>query len=327
MAWLTRGAEEIGPNPKINNLVRSYTEAKYDIIWILDANTHVPPSTLSHSVDTFVSSAHVPRPVQLIHHLPLCVISRPLEKANWGAMLEETYLSTSHAKFYVSINRFGIAPCVMGKSNLFYKPSLGKATGGEGLAKFAKYIAEDHLIADALWYRTPNPGANHAMTRDVARQPVQKETLRTYFERRIRWIRVRKYMVTSATLVEPCTECFLASAYGSFALHALFGYAWKRVALCHVLIWFMLDLYQFHILQSSSGEPGLDDETPEFARGSRPWTLRKLRMFIICWLIRESTCLLIWIVAMFGNPVVTWRNRQFKVMRDMTVVEIRQSES
>ena len=322
------GAEEIGPNPKINNLVRSYAAAKYDTIWILDANTYLPPNTLRHSVETFLESSFSYRPIQLIHHLPLCVISRPEEDAAWGALLEEIYLSTSHAKFYVSINRIGIAPCVMGKSNLFHKSVLDNATGSQGLAKFANYIAEDHLIADTLWYKTPNPGPNHAMTSDVARQPVQQESLTTYFERRIRWIRVRKYMVTSATLIEPFTECFLAGLIGSFALHTIYDVSMRRAYFWHVLIWLMVDLFQYYTLHCNSAvdllsNDGIDDDTPEFARGNRSWNVKRLGMWFVCWFIREVTCLPIWIVAMCGQSVVTWRNRKFMVRRDMTVVEIR----
>jgi ceramide glucosyltransferase len=318
------GAEEIGPNPKINNLIRSYSLAKYDTIWILDSNTHVPPNTLRHSIQTFLDSECTPRPIQLIHHLPLCVISRPTEKTAWGALLEEIYLSTSHAKFYVSINRFGIAPCVMGKSNLFHKSSLDRATGSQGLAQFAQFIAEDHLIADTLWYHTPNPGPNHAMTADAARQPVQLESLATYFERRIRWIRVRKYMVTAATLIEPFTECFVAGLVGSFSISTIFGLKMRGIYFLHVAIWLLIDLYQFHTLQCNFAVDMLpDDETPEFARGNRAWSFKGLGRWLVCWSIRESTCLPIWIVAMFGQPVVKWRNRKFRVRRDMTVDEIR----
>ena len=316
------GAQEIGPNPKINNLVRPYSAAKYDTIWILDANTYVPPNALRHSIETFLKSSLTNRPIQLIHHLPLCVISRPEEKAGWGALLEEIYLSTSHAKFYVSINRFGIAPCVMGKSNLFHKSVLDGATSGQGLEKFANYIAEDHLIADTLWYHTPNPGPNHAMTRDVARQPVQHESLATYFERRIRWIRVRKYMVTGATLVEPFTECFVAGMIGAFSLHTLFEASVGRIYFWHVIIWLAIDLSQFYTLHCNSAVDLLD-ETPEFARGSRSWDWKKLAVWFVCWFIREVTCLPIWIVAMCGQSVVKWRNRKFVVRRDMTVIEIR----
>jgi ceramide glucosyltransferase len=260
----------------------------------------------------------------LIHHLPLCVISRPNEETAWGALLEEIYLSTSHAKFYVSINRFGIAPCVMGKSNLFYKSSLDRATGSQGLAKFAHFIAEDHLIADTLWYQTPNPGPNHAMTVDAARQPVQLETLATYFERRIRWIRVRKYMVTSATLVEPFSECFLAGFIGSFALHTLFNLSMSKIYFWHLLVWLGIDLFQFYTLHSNAAVDLLsNDETPEFARGDRSWTVKRLWLWFVCWFIREVTCLPIWIVAMCGQSVVKWRNQKFVVRRDMTVVEIR----
>lgn len=319
----TTGAEEIGPNPKINNLVRSYAAAQYDTIWILDANTHVPPNTLRHSVDIFRESDHSPRPIQLIHHLPLCVVSRPDEYAAWGALLEEVYLSTSHAKFYVSINRFGIAPCVMGKSNLFHKSSLDFATGSQGLAGFAQFIAEDHLIADALWYRTPNPGPNHAMTADAARQPVQLESFAAYIERRIRWIRVRKYMVTSATLVEPVTECFLSGLIGSYSLHSLFAFSMSKVFLWHILTWLTVDFFQFYTLHSNFVADLLPDNgTPEFATGNRSWNAKRLGMWLICWLIREATCLPIWLVSMCGHSVVKWRNRKFRVRRDMTVVEI-----
>jgi ceramide glucosyltransferase len=212
----------------------------------------------------------------------------------------------------------------MGKSNLFRKSALDAATGRNGLAQFAKFIAEDHLIADTLWYRTSHPGGNHAMTGDTARQPVQLESLGTYFERRIRWIRVRKYMVTSATLVEPFTECFVAGLVGSFAFSSLFGLRMRGVYFVHVMIWLLIDMYQFYTLQGNSAVDLLpDDRTPEFARGDRKWSVRGLGRWLICWFIRELTCLPIWIVAMFGRPVVKWRNRKFVVRRDMTVDEIR----
>ena len=284
----------------------------------------MPPNTLRHSIDVFLEACHTIRPIQLIHHLPLCVISHPTEKVGWGALLEEVYLSTSHAKFYVSINRFRIAPCVMGKSNLFRKSSLDRATSDRGLARFAQFIAEDHLIADTLWYQTPNPGPNHAMTEDVARQPVQNETLGTYFERRIRWIRVRKYMVTSATLIEPFTECFLSGFIGSFSLNSLLGFEFMTVYLAHTLIWLSLDFIQFYTLHSNAAVESVQDgETPEFARGERAWNLKSLGMWLVCWFVREVTCFPLWIVAMCGRSVVKWRNRKFVVRSDMTVSEIK----
>ena len=327
------GEENVGPNPKVNNLIRSYAAAKYDIIWILDANIHIPPYTLQHSVDTFFESNFSPRPILLIHHLPLCVLSRPQDSPGWGARLEELYLSTSHAKFYVAINKFAIAPCVMGKSNLFRKSMLDQATYGAGLAKFGNFIAEDHLIADTLWYHTPNPGPNHAMTVDVARQPVQQETFRTYVERRIRWIRVRKYMVTSATLIEPFTECFLSGFLGAWASHTLFPTlvpSTRRFLFWHILFWCCIDFFQYYTLQCNSTPVEDGDaavvEAPEFARGQRKgkWGFRRFGTWIICWVIRESTCLPIWIVAMVGRPIVTWRHQRFMVRQDMTVVEIPQ---
>jgi len=212
----------------------------------------------------------------------------------------------------------------MGKSNLFRKSSLEQATSGAGLAKFADYIAEDHLIADALWYHTPNPGPNHGMTKDAARQPVQHETLSTYFERRVRWLRVRKYMVTSATLIEPFTECLLSSLYGSWTLSTLFGFEMRRIMMWHIFIWLCIDLWQFYTLHCNADVDLLPNgETPEFARGARRWNGKSFLRWLVCWIVRETTCLPIWIVAMCGQSVVKWRNRKFVVRSDMTVIEIR----
>lgn len=138
-------------------------------------------------------------------------------------------------------------------------------------------------------------------------------------------------MVTSATLIEPFTECFLAGFLGALSLHTLIPTvvtSVRRFLFWHIFIWWAIDLRQYYTLQCNS-QPDLDvgDEAPEFSRGQQRgfWEVKRLGMWIVCWVIRESTCLPIWIVAMAGQSVVKWRNRRFLVRRDMTVVEIPES--
>ena len=44
-----------------------------------------------------------------------------------GANLDEMFLHTSHAKFYVLLNNLAIAPCVNGKSNMYRRSDLDQS--------------------------------------------------------------------------------------------------------------------------------------------------------------------------------------------------------
>ncbi|EOD51211.1 putative ceramide glucosyltransferase protein [Neofusicoccum parvum UCRNP2] len=150
-----------------------------------------------------------------------------------GGRLEELFMSSSHAKFYTAINTVLIAPCIVGKSNMFRRSHLNALTGplpaqAEGIDFFSENICEDHLIGDRLWKQAiPAEKAGerwgkHALVfGDLAIQPMAGMSVREYVARRVRWLRVRKFTVTLATLVEPGTESFLCSLYGAFAVTTL----------------------------------------------------------------------------------------------------------
>ncbi|KAN0062600.1 Ceramide glucosyltransferase [Thecaphora frezii] len=127
------GDEEAGVNPKINNLVRPYAQARFDILWVVDSQVSSPPGALARAVDELsrTHDQHRPLPtwlkrkphgtrVGLVHHVPLAV----LPGDGWGSHVERVFLSTTHAKMYLAINAFAIDSCVMGKSNMYRKSDL-----------------------------------------------------------------------------------------------------------------------------------------------------------------------------------------------------------
>ena len=125
-----------GPNPKVNNLAKGFLQAKYDIIWIMDANVWASSNILVNSIKglqaNLIDSGRKntsDRKVKLIHHVPLAVSinESPSLMNKIGAKLDEMFLFSSHLKFYISLNRLSIAPCVNGKSNMFRKSDLDKA--------------------------------------------------------------------------------------------------------------------------------------------------------------------------------------------------------
>ena len=192
-----------------------------------------------------------------------------------GGRLEEMFMASSHAKFYTAINTVSIAPCIVGKSNMFRRSHLDYLTSGSspysaGIDFFSENICEDHLIGDLLW-RKKVPGEekgakfhNHGLVfGDLAIQPMAGMSVPEYIARRVRWLRVRKWTVILATFVEPGVEPFLCSAYGSFAITTLPWFnqtlgiprtwtAFLLVWLANIMAWMTLDSFVYQKLHSGS---------------------------------------------------------------------------
>ncbi|KAJ9160654.1 Glycosyltransferase family 21 protein [Coniochaeta hoffmannii] len=358
--------DNLGPNPKIRNISRAYREAKGDIIWIVDANVWISRGVAGRMVDKlcgFRPHGQRVRPFKFVHQLPLVTdipratttttsssppSSAPSPSSWWGGRLDEMFMSTTHAKFYSAINTVGVAPCIVGKSNMFRKSHLETFTDpsqnpllsssasvrGRGIDFFSSYICEDHLIGELLW-RSYLPGFfNHGLVfGDLAIQPTCRMSASDYVARRVRWLRVRKWTVTLATLVEPGVESLLCCAYFSFAVTTLPWFrpyvpgTWTAMAgvwVLFVTMWMLMDrLVSSLLLRCRSVE--VDENTPSFARGvGRQAGLppRPFLSWLATWIGRETLALPIWIWAVLLGTTVEWRGKKFSVRMDMRVVEI-----
>jgi ceramide glucosyltransferase len=252
------------------------------------------------------------------------------------------FLCGIHAKMYLAINYLAISSCVAGKSNLFRKSDLERAAekrrrtakglllaeGEGGLAAFGKYLGEDNMMAESIWN---DLGMRHAMGSDLAANPVGTMSFNSFFRRRVRWIRVRKYMVVfvtlllllptrteilfssfrSSTLIEPLTECFLTAIIGAHALQRFFAISFFFTLSFHIIFSFVLDCILFHTLTLSS---------PSTNRSNLPQHDGPGLAFLRAWLVRESMALPIWTFAMLGNTI-SWRDEgeKYTVLMDGSV--------
>jgi ceramide glucosyltransferase len=379
-------ASWLGPNPKIRNMSRGYREAVGDIVWIIDCNVWVGSGACGRMVDKLCGYGNVgqDKGYKFVHHLPVCIdvnilseeevrnsLTRPtpappIPRGNPGVLnsgggrLEELFLSSSHAKMYTAINTVAVAPCIIGKSNMFRRSHVDHLTSlanrgnpspdgpassqpSIGIDHFSHNICEDHLIGDLLW-RSPLPSqpniGNHGLVfGDLAIQPIARMSVPVYIARRVRWLRVRKFTVTLATLVEPGTECFLCSAYGAFGLTALpwahqnlgIPQTWSAFALLwliSVAAWAAVDwtvsilLYSGRTLAAEQSS-----ELPPFAKPVQGLSRRPFTHWLAAWLGREALALPIWVWAFWGGATVEWRGRRFWVGRDMRVHEIEGQEA
>lgn len=274
--------------------------------------------------------------------------------ANGGGRLDEMFMATTHVKFYGAINTVGVAPCIVGKSNMFRKSHLDKITNPAenpilpkndarppGIDYFSHQICEDHLIGDLLW-RSSIPGfANHGLVwGDLVIQPMEAMSVVAYAARRCRWLRARKFTVLAATLVEPGVESLLCCAYFAFSLTTLpwFHYAlnipqtWAAgtiIWISSVLAWMTLDWFTFQHLHSGKSVE-LDKNSPRFARGmlrKDGAAKRSFREWLFAWIGREAMALPIWTYAVLLGTTVTWRGKTFHVNMDTTVVSLDEHEA
>ncbi|RAL12761.1 putative ceramide glucosyltransferase [Aspergillus homomorphus CBS 101889] len=389
-------AYALGPNPKIRNMSRAYREAKGDIVWIIDCNVWVGKGVCGRMVDKLCGTGATPgRRYKFVHHLPVAVDMTGSESlrgeqetllesytngddASWergdatatvlehgtgplatgGGRLEELFLSSSHAKMYTAINTVLIAPCIVGKSNMFRRSHLDYLTApsaadpphrrrNPGIDYFSDNICEDHLIGDLLWKSRVREEkelgerwGKHAMVfGDLAFQPVANMSVQSYVARRVRWLRVRKFTVLLATLVEPGTESIVCSCYGAWGvttalaqLLAKKGYGFAEILSTWTAFWTFFGLsmagwilvdWMVYIMLHSGQTVELDDDTPFFARPpTRSVTRRPFLHWLAAWLGREMLALPIWVWAFYGGVTVTWRDRRFRVGLDMKVREI-----
>ncbi|PWY90789.1 hypothetical protein BO70DRAFT_384412 [Aspergillus heteromorphus CBS 117.55] len=385
-------AYDLGPNPKIRNMSRAYREAKGDIIWIIDCNAWVGKGVCGRMVDRLCGTGSSGKKYKFVHHLPVAVDmtgtaslreeqeallesytngdANALESdapamlgpgagvlATGGGRLEELFLSSSHAKMYTAINTVLIAPCIVGKSNMFRRSHLDYLTvspdarrRNAGIDFFSDNICEDHLIGDLLWKKQIREekelgerwGKHALVFGDLAFQPVANMSVQAYVARRVRWLRVRKFTVMLATLVEPGTESILCSCYGAWGVTTALahylgdrgGYAvaetlstWTAfwgVFFLSMATWILID-WTVYIMLHSGKTVELDEDTPSFARAPRGITRRAFRTWLAAWLGREMLAFPIWAWAVYGGVTVTWRDRQFRVGLDMKVREIEDS--
>lgn len=295
-----------GKNPKVRNLAIPFRLAKFDTIWTADSNVMLPDrGTMLRAASAMMDGAG------LVHHLPVGVV--PNGPCASGALLEAAFLGTAHAKMYTFFNTLGFASCVIGKSHLYSREALARYTGGLGIEAFKDNLAEDNSVAKMLWnggHRLVIFGSlldllsdissyltSHSMPPDLALQHLSPSMkFKDYWNRRLRWIRIRKRAEPAATVLEPLTESLLLGCLVGLAVFIL-GFSPVPLLAFHYGIWLVSDL----IIAVKLGLP--------------------LARLLPAYFARELFALPLWIAGVVGSGI-DWRGERFLVGKGGEAVPI-----
>jgi ceramide glucosyltransferase len=269
-AQIIVGDVEAGPNPKVNNLIRSYAAAKHDLVLISDSNIRVDSRYLSRCVELMTPGVG-------------CVTATVggQDALGLGGRLEATYLNTFYARWMVAANCFGF-PTVMGKSMLFSKSTAARFGGIQNLSR---YLAEDYITGQAMHHL----GLKCKVMNDPVPQMIGRISFKTFWQRQVRWGRMRKNMQLFAWAGELFSGPIGSALLGSLGLELLTGSVPYSLLAAHFALWFFCDLLLMKRLKAQ-----IDAAVPFY------------------WIAREALFIPMWVHILCGNTVL-WRGNRLRL--------------
>ena len=226
-ARLIIGQVEVGTNPKINNLIKSYQLAQNDWLLISDSNIRVSSDYLKRMM------AHVDSTTGIV---TAAVVGRSAK--GMGGALEAMHLNTFYSRGMVLAFAAG-RPCVLGKSMLFRR-STSERFGG--IATLARYLAEDYMAGEAIRALS----LKIVLMTDPVEQPIGFHPISSYWSRHVRWGRIRKAQVPAVFILEGLASSGVAGFLGSVAFNTLTGLSPLLFFLSHMAAWYLCDRAILH---------------------------------------------------------------------------------
>ena len=222
-ARLVIGDLNVGPNPKVNNLMRAYQEARYDWILISDSNVRVPQDYLSSTTAHFGSDVGV-----------VTAVVAGVDARRLGGCLESVFLNTFYSRWMFLADHFDQS-VVVGKSMLFRR-SVAKRFGD--LQQLGRFLAEDYMAGQAMKML----GLKVSMMKRPIEQPLPNYTLKDFWSRHLRWGRSRRAQAPLPVFFEPWINMISSGLMGAFAVHHFTGLPSAFVFVAHGFLWLACDL-------------------------------------------------------------------------------------
>lgn len=206
-ARLLIGDDRVGPNPKLNNVVKGFDAARGRWQVMADSNVLMPRDYIQRLLERWRPSSG-------------CVVSVPIASrpANFWAELECAFLNTFQARWEYVADTAGVG-FAQGKNMLFRRDLLDELGGIRALGE---EVAEDAATTKLV----RGIGRKVHLMGSPFEQPLAKRRAGEVWARQLRWARLRRITFPLMYIPELVTGCFfplIAGAYAAAALHENVG--------------------------------------------------------------------------------------------------------
>jgi ceramide glucosyltransferase len=222
-AKLLIGDVPFSQNPKLNNCVKGWEEARHDLIALIDCNVLLPSDYLEQMLSNWAPDVGL-------------VSSPPIGAApeNFWADVECAFLNTYQGRWQLFAQELGIA-YAHGK-NLMVRRSLLAKHGG--IRALAEEPAED-AAATKLMRRA---GLRIVLNKEPFCQPLGMRSAAQVWKRQVRWAKLRRVTFPSAFYLEIFSGSALPLLASGLAA-ALLGLDASMVVAAHALLWFAAEMF------------------------------------------------------------------------------------
>ena len=256
-----------GLNPKVRNIRQMVAQAAHDLLLISDSNISAPTDYVQDAVDTFLDDEP--------HTGIVTNLFVGYGESTLGSALENVQLNGFCVAGAALPTLLGDA-CVVGKSMLFSRHTLDQIGGFE---KVSDVLAEDFVMGKMFQHAGYKVRLAHVVLRNVT----QRLSLKSFFDRHVRWAMLRIRLRPVGYMLEPLTSPLFMLP---FAWH-LMG---RDALLVAIILWQMRDVGQWLIL-----------------RGPHASVLP-----IVLAPMRDAISLVVWAFAPFKKHVV-WRGTRVRL--------------
>ena len=178
-------AREPGRNPKVSRLLAAMSRARHAIVLISDADVLASPGYLRRSVADFED----PR-VGLVSNPFRCA-----EGDSAGSVIESLHMNGFVLGGTAAVSCFLKRPCVVGKSIFLRRAALDWIGGFDAVRD---HLAEDFLLGDLM----VRAGFRAVLSREFVTIVSRGKSIRSFWDRQVRWARMRRRLAGPAYLAE-----------------------------------------------------------------------------------------------------------------------------
>jgi ceramide glucosyltransferase len=199
-------SREPGANPKVSRLIHALTRARYAVVLVSDGDVRVRPSFLRETAAELADPA-----VGLVSN-PF----RGVAAGTVGSTVEALHFNGFVFGGTAAVSRVAGRPCVVGKSILVRRSVLEWIGGLDAVKDF---LAEDYLLGSIV----DQAGFRVVLSRHVIDVVSSGKSLRQFWDRQVRWARMRRRLGGPAYALEalaspiPWALLLLGSRYAAGA--------------------------------------------------------------------------------------------------------------
>ncbi|MFN3744386.1 MAG: ceramide glucosyltransferase [Hyphomicrobiaceae bacterium] len=210
-ARLLIGDDRISANPKLNNMLKGWREARHELIVFADSNLMLPPDYLQQVLAAWTPDAGV-----------VCAPPIGSRPAGFWAEVECAFLNTYQARWQYAADSIGFG-FAQGKTMLFRRALL-ESQGG--IAALASELAEDAAATKVV----RRAGCRVRLAGPSFFQPLGRRAAAHVVARQLRWAQLRRLTFPGWFALELLTGCMvpllaMATAAPAFGLPPMLAVA------------------------------------------------------------------------------------------------------